>query len=130
VDANVLIVDDSSVMVDTLNTILASQGFRVRSCASGEAGWEHLMAGVQGSLPMPDVLLLDLNMPGLDGMSLLDRIRSEERFASLSIIIVTAESDSSTRTRALGAGANDYMCKPVDVSELLERVKLWSNGGH
>jgi len=128
VDTNVLIVDDSSVMVDTLNTILASQGWHVQTCDSGEAGWKHLVAGAQGNLPMPDVMLLDLNMPGVDGMTLLDRIRSEEQFANLSVIVVTAETDTETRTEALGAGADDYLCKPVEVSELLARVKLYSNG--
>jgi len=129
VDANILIVDDSSVMVNTLNSILVSQGCRVHACISGEAGWQHLVAGAQGDLPVPDVLLLDLNMPGLDGMTLLSRIRSRERFASMSVIVITAETDSHIRTAALGAGADDYLCKPVEVSELLARVKLWSNGG-
>ncbi len=125
-DANVLIVDDSSVMVDTLNSILSSQGCRVESCRDGEAGWEHLMAGVNGKVPMPDVLLLDLSMPGLDGLTLLDRIRSEERFARLPVIVITADTDSKTRKRALGAGADDYLYKPVELSDLLTRVKSLS----
>lgn len=124
--ANILIVDDSSVMADTLNSILSSQGCYVQTVRSGEAGWNHLMAGARGNVPMPDVLLLDLNMPGLDGMTLLNRIRDKEELDTLPIIIITAESDLSTRSEALGAGADDYLCKPVDVSELLTRVKTWS----
>lgn len=127
-DANILIVDDSSVVTDTLNSILSSQGCRVQTFRSGEAGWNHLMAGARGNVPLPDVLLLDLNMPGLDGMTLLSRIRDEEQLDALPIIIITAESDLSTKTEALGAGADDYLCKPVDVSELLARVKVWSAG--
>jgi len=126
VDANVLIVDDSPVMVNTLNTILSSQGCRVETCSDGEAGWRHLMARVSGKGPMPDVLLLDLNMPGLDGLTLLDRIRNEDQLARLPIIIITADSDLQTRMKALGAGADDYLAKPVELSDLLKRVELLS----
>ncbi len=122
-DANVLIVDDSPVMVDTLNSILSSQGCRVETCGDGEAGWKHLMAGASGRVPMPDVLLLDLNMPGMDGLTLLDRIRNEEHLARLPVIIITADTDVRTRTQALGAGADDYLSKPVELSDLLKRVK-------
>jgi two-component system response regulator TctD len=126
VDANILIVDDSSVMVDTLNSILSSQGCHVDSCRDGEAGWEHLMAGANGKVPIPDVLLLDLSMPGLDGLTLLDRIRSEEQLARLPVIVITADTDLKTRKRALGAGADDYLHKPVELSDLLTRVRLLS----
>lgn len=125
-DTNVLIVDDSSVMVDTLNSILSSQGCHVETCGDGEAGWKHLMAGADGKVPMPDVLLLDLNMPGLDGLTLLGRIRKEEQFARLPVIVITADTDSKTRNRALGAGADDYLSKPVELSDLLTRVRALS----
>lgn len=128
-DANVLIVDDSLVMNYTLNSILSSQGCAVKTCASGEAGWKHLEAGTKGRVPVPDVLLLDLNMPGLDGMTLLGRIRSDEKLAGLSIIIITGETDEDRRAEALRAGADDYLCKPVGLSELLTRVKVWSQAG-
>jgi DNA-binding response OmpR family regulator len=75
---------------------------------------------------MPDVLLLDLNMPGLDGFSLLDRIREDDQLARLSIIVITADTDRKTRNRVLGAGANDYLSKPVELSDLLKRVKSLS----
>jgi DNA-binding response OmpR family regulator len=126
VDANVLIVDDSSVMVDTLNSILSSQGCHVESCGDGEAGWNHLVAGANGEVPVPDVLLLDLSMPELDGLTLLDRIRNEDRLARLPVIVITADTDSKTRMRALGAGADDYLSKPVEISDLLARVRLLS----
>jgi DNA-binding response OmpR family regulator len=126
VDADVLIVDDSTVMVDTLNSILSSQGCRVQTCGDGESGWRHLMAGASGKIPMPDVLLLDLNMPGLDGLTLLDRIRKEKHLARLPVIIITADADLKTRTEALGAGADDYLSKPVELSELLTRVEVLS----
>ena len=125
-NADVLIVDDSPVIADTLDGVLSSQGYRVRTCGSGEDGWHHLLEGAHGRVPLPDVLLLDLNMPGLDGLTLLGRIRHQEGLVGLPVIIITAETSAEIRTEALGAGANDYLCKPVELSELLARVRWWT----
>jgi signal transduction histidine kinase len=72
---------------------------------------------------MPDLLLLDLMMPGLDGMTLLKRIRADNRLMLLPIVILTAQTDPETRLVALQAGANDYLPKPIQPIELLARVK-------
>jgi DNA-binding response OmpR family regulator len=114
-------------MVDTLDSILSSHGCHVEACLDGESGWEHLRAGIAGKTPMPDLLLLDLNLPGLDGMALLFRIRADERLARLPVIVLTAETDGGTRKRALSAGADDYLCKPIVLSELLSRVEGFSS---
>jgi DNA-binding response OmpR family regulator len=127
VEAKVLIVDDSTIMVDTLDSILSSHGCYVEACLDGETGWQRLRAGMSGDIPMPDLLLLDLNMPGLDGMTLLSRIRAEKRLARLPVIVITAETDTTTRKRVLRAGANDYLSKPVVLSELLSRVEVFSS---
>jgi DNA-binding response OmpR family regulator len=125
-EAHVLIVDDSSTMVDTLNSILSSQGCSVEACPDAEAGWERLTAGLSGKDDVPDLLLLDLNMPGMDGMALLGRIRAEERLARLPVVIITAETDPWARSKALRAGANAFLSKPIVLSELLARVKGFS----
>lgn len=127
-DADVLIVDDSAVVASTWGSILSSYGCRVETCASGEAGWRRLVAGANGEVSLPDVVLLDLKMPGLDGMTLLARIRADWQLAHLPVIIVTTEGEWNTRIEAMGAGADDYLCKPVEVSELLTRVERWSAG--
>jgi len=122
-DARILVVDDSRVLVETLTDILSSQGYRVESCGDGASGWNRLVAGAERRAPMPDLLLLDLNMPGIDGLTLLRRMRADERFALLPVVILTVEADSDTRLAALEAGANDYLAKPVQNLELLARVK-------
>jgi DNA-binding response OmpR family regulator len=71
---------------------------------------------------IPDLLLLDPNVSGLDELRLLGRIRAEERLASMPVIVLTAETDAQVREEALGAGASDYLSKPVELSELLDRV--------
>ncbi|MCP4542359.1 MAG: response regulator [Chloroflexi bacterium] len=126
-DTRILIVDDSTLVVDILTNILSDQGHEVESRNDGQSGWDRLVAGVERKSPMPDLLLLDLNMPGIDGLTLLRRMRADERFALLPIIILTAETDSDTRMHALEAGANDYLFKPVQAVELVARVKTIIN---
>ncbi len=126
-DAHILVVDDSTLIVEILNNILSLQGYKVESCNDGQSGWDRLVAGVKDQAPGPDLVLLDLNMPGMDGLTLLRRLRTDERFALLPVIILTAETDSDTRIQALKAGANDYLSKPVQAVELLARVKTILN---
>ncbi len=122
--AYVLILDDSSAMVNTLDSILTSHGCRVEAYGDGEACWQRLAAAANGRIPVPDLLLFDLNVPGLDGLGLLSRIRAEERLARMPVIVLTAETDAQTRAKALVAGATDYLSKPVELSELLDRVGM------
>ena len=81
-EALILVVDDSHVVVETLTFILSNQGYEVESRSDGESCWDHLVAGTENTKPKPDLLLLDLNMPGIDGLTLLRRIRADERFAT------------------------------------------------
>jgi signal transduction histidine kinase/DNA-binding response OmpR family regulator len=122
-DARILVVDDSLALVRTLTDILSAQGYQVESCGDGKSGWNRLVRGAEREAPMPDLLLLDLMMPGIDGLTLLRRLRADERFARLPVILLTVQADSDIRLEALEAGANDYLPKPVQTVELLARVK-------
>ncbi|HET91972.1 MAG TPA: response regulator [Chloroflexi bacterium] len=121
-DGRILIVDDSTSVVEALSRILTGRGYQVESCSDGESGWDRLLAGVENRT-LPDLLMLDINMPGIDGLTLLRRLRDDERFALLPVVILTVEADADTRLRALELGANDYLAKPVQTLELLARVK-------
>ena len=123
-DAQILVIDDSALIVEILRNILSLQGYQVESRNDGQSGWDRL---VEDEAPRPDLVLLDLNMPGMDGLTLLRRLRADERFALLPVIILTGETDSDTRIQALKAGANDYLSKPVQAVELLARVKTILN---
>lgn len=119
---NVLILDRSSAMINTLDSILTSHGYHVESCDDGESCWQRLAAGLDGAIGIPDLLLLDLNVPDFDGLELLGRIRAEDRLGCMPVIVLTANADAETRGDALGAGANDYLPKPIELSELLDHV--------
>lgn len=110
-----LIVDDVpaniSVLLDTL-----ADSFEVRVAESGESCLEQLPHG------LPDLILLDLRMPGMDGFQLLETIKGNPPWAGIPVIFMTAVDDPAERTRALQLGAVDYVTKPVHVPEVLARV--------
>ncbi|MBN1180258.1 MAG: response regulator [Anaerolineae bacterium] len=120
---HVLIVDDSEAIIDILTDILTRQGYQVESRVDGEQGWGRLVEALDGLAPMPDLMLLDLMMPRVDGLTLLRRIRADERLALLPVIVLTVRAESSVRLEALRLGANDYLAKPFETAELTARVK-------
>jgi DNA-binding response OmpR family regulator len=121
-EIRILIVDDSRAVIQTLSDMLSRRGYQIESRGNGEAGWERLIEAAEQKAAMPDLLLLDLNMPGIDGLELLRRVRADERFGILPVIILTVEADPDTRMEALTSGANDYLPKPIQAIELMARV--------
>jgi two-component system sensor histidine kinase/response regulator len=126
-DARILIIDDSPTVTGALTSILSNEGYQVESRGDGKGGWNRLTAAAEDREPMPDLVLLDINMPGIDGLTLLRHIRSDDRFPLLPVIILTVESDLDTRVKALELGANDYLSKPVQSLELIARVRTHMN---
>jgi two-component system KDP operon response regulator KdpE len=111
---HVLIVDDEPSVREALRQVLVGRGYEVRTAEDGYAALEAV------ALERPDVLLLDLRMPGLDGVEVSRRVRSVSR---LEIIVVSAVTDEPQKIRALDAGADDYVTKPFSVEELLARLR-------
>jgi two-component system, OmpR family, response regulator BaeR len=110
----VLIVEDDVKIADMLANYLHSQGWRTHIAANGPAA-------IDDTLRMsPSVVLLDLNLPGLDGVEVCRRIRG---FSAVPIIMLTARIDEIDRLIGLEAGADDYVCKPFSPREVAARVK-------
>lgn len=115
----VLVVDDSRIVRATIKKHL-SEFYDLIEEADGEAGWRRLMSDDSISL-----LLSDLTMPELDGLGLLARVRAsgEARLNFLPVIIISGEEDEATKLRCVECGANDFVTKSTDRTEMLARVK-------
>jgi signal transduction histidine kinase/DNA-binding response OmpR family regulator len=113
----VLIVDDKLQNRELLEIMLTPEGFVLLTAASGE---EALT--IVGQAP-PDLILLDVMMPGMDGYQVAGKIKSDPATKSIAIIMLTALDDSNARMLGLNAGAEDFLTKPVDRAELCVRVR-------
>jgi DNA-binding response OmpR family regulator len=114
-DVQIIIVDDEPGLRGMIEDYLTMQGFGVLSAENG-AALDRLLA-----TNSPDLLLMDVNMPGEDGISIVKRLRNAgER---MGIIMLTANADESSKVTGLSNGADDYLTKPFEVRELLARVR-------
>jgi len=113
----VLIVEDDDRIAEPLVTGLRREGLDAERCATGQAGLDRIAAA--GS-PFPDVVLLDLRLPDMDGLEVCRQIRAEH---DVPIIIVTARGEEVDRVLGLELGADDYVVKPFGFRELLARVR-------
>jgi two-component system chemotaxis response regulator CheY len=115
--ADVLIVDDSKVIRDMVTACLRpNPALAVTQASSGLEAIEQL------SLRHFDVVVLDLNMPDIGGVEVLEFVRGQDKLRSLPIIIVTTRGDESSRTQALAAGATRYLTKPFTPETILGEV--------
>jgi DNA-binding response OmpR family regulator len=110
----VLLVDDDRDLVDVLTYILRREGYEVITAYDGEQGWQRFQADD------PELVLLDANMPGLDGMEVCKRIREHSKTP---VMMLTARTDEADVVHALGLGADDYITKPFSPRQLVARVK-------
>ena len=112
--ARVLVVDDESVLAELLGSALRHQGWETKTAANG---WEALD---KADTFDPDVVVLDIQMPGLDGMETLERLR--KRKPHLPVLFLTARDAVADRVAGLRAGADDYVTKPFDLDEVTARI--------
>lgn len=112
---NVLLVEDDLNLVDALSRMLAARGFQVVCCADGIEAFALVR---HRSF---DAVLLDLTLPGMDGMDWLQRLRDEG--SRLPVLVMTARTAVEDRVLGLNSGADDYLTKPFDVEELVARLK-------
>ena len=110
---HILVVDDEAEMRDAVREYLTLRGFRISGAADGHEMDQILADGTV------DLILLDLNLPGEDGIALTRRLKSE---TNIGIIIVTAYGDSEDRVLGLETGADDYVVKPFNFRELVARI--------
>jgi len=113
---SVALVDDEENIRETVGYALRRDGYRVEVYADGQEAWEHLEERPT------DVVVLDVMMPRMDGLELCRRLRA--RSEALPIIFLTSRDEEFDRVLGLELGADDYLCKPFSMRELLARVKV------
>ena len=113
----VLIVDDQAEIREITTTVLESEGYQVAAMAAGSHAVEAL-----GNEPF-DLVLLDINMPGMDGWQTLRMIRADDRLSDLPVVMFSVKGELSDKVQSLKDGASGYITKPFVVDELLARVK-------
>ena len=117
-DALIMMIDDEPIVMDVLQTCLEEHGYQFFSKIEDST---TAVAAIYQE--RPDVVLLDLNMPKVDGFTILQELRKNPDTRFLSVIVLTSSNDSNTKLRALELGATDFLAKPVDRSELVLRLK-------
>ena len=110
----ILVVDDDPMVATTIQRVLRPEGYEVEVALGGAAALE------QAGLRRPDLVVLDLMMPGVDGLEVCRQLRTS---GSLPILMLTARSGTADRVRGLDTGADDYLVKPFAYAELLARVR-------
>lgn len=116
----VVVIDDDPVVCRLMEVVFELEGYAVRQAHDGPSGIE-LVREVQ-----PDAVLVDVMMPGMDGLEVLAVLRSDPLTARLPIVLVSAKAQVADLDAGRAAGASDYVTKPFDPLELVERVeRLW-----
>jgi two-component system KDP operon response regulator KdpE len=112
--SRIVVVDDEPQIVRAVRRALTARGYDVVTASDGEEALGEIEA------TMPDLVVLDLNLPGIDGMEVTRRVRSWSR---VPILILSVREDEAGKVRALDLGADDYLTKPFGVEELLARIR-------
>jgi two-component system alkaline phosphatase synthesis response regulator PhoP len=113
-DAKILVIDDEQSIVDLVTAYLRKEGYDVHVALDGPAGLKAARS------LKPDLIVLDIMLPGLDGIELLSRLRRE---SDVYVIMLTAKSEETDKIVGLSVGADDYLTKPFSPRELVARVK-------
>ncbi len=114
---NIIVVDDTPDNLRLLGNILRKQGYKVRLIPNGELALSAI------ELSPPDLILLDIMMPGLNGYQVCSRLKSDERYLDIPILFISAIDDVMDKVKAFEAGGVDYITKPFQVKEVLARVE-------
>ena len=112
--SRILVVDDDTALAEMIGIVLETEGFETAFCADGAEAVDAFRA------TRPDLVLLDLMLPGMDGIEICTRLRSE---SGVPILMLTARTDTADVVRGLESGADDYMVKPFNPKELVARIR-------
>jgi two-component system, chemotaxis family, chemotaxis protein CheY len=116
----VILVDDSRAMRMILRRIVGQLGFDIMEAEDGQAALEAVTAAEE----VPDLALIDWNMPRMNGLELVGKLRDDPRTRDMTLVMVTTEGEQSQIVRALAAGAHEYVIKPFTSDSMIEKLAL------
>jgi twitching motility two-component system response regulator PilH len=115
----ILLVDDSKTELHFLSELLTKRGYKVRTAENGEDAMRRL------GEEKPDLILMDVVMPGQNGFQLTRAITRDPRFADVPVIMCTSKSQETDKVWGMRQGARDYVVKPVDANELIAKIRAF-----
>jgi two-component system cell cycle response regulator DivK len=115
--ATILLVEDHQEIWDFLSRRLKRRGYEVEIAEDGQAGLDKARSA------KPDLMLLDMNLPVMDGWTVAQNLKADEATKNIRIIALTAHAMAGDREKALAAGCDDYHAKPIDFSQLLNQIE-------
>ncbi|KGK42700.1 chemotaxis protein CheY [Nitrincola sp. A-D6] len=113
----VLVVDDEPNILLSLEFLMEQAGFTVSTAEDGETALERI------SQIEPDLVLLDISLPGISGFDVLEQLRKDSRFTQLPVIMLTAHGREVEREKGMALGADDYITKPFSTQSLVQKVR-------
>jgi len=119
----VVVVEDNERNMKLFREVLESSGYRTLEAETGER------AVALTAEHRPDLVLMDIHLPDIDGVEALRRLRADERTASVPVLALTAQAMEGDRERFLAAGFDGYLSKPVNIADLLDAVRRYCDGG-
>ena len=119
----VLIIEDNPLNMKLARDILEAKGYTVVTAGSGEDG---VLVAIE---KLPDLVLMDIQLPGIDGVEALTRLRAEPSTAEIPVVAFTASVTAGDRSRVSDAGFDGFVSKPIDLKEFVATVKRYSAGG-
>jgi len=121
--AQILVVEDNEKNMKLFRDVLHASGYRTLEAATGERAVELVFEH------RPDLVLMDIQLPDIDGIEALSRLRADDRTASVPVLALTAQAMEGDRERFLAAGFDGYLSKPVDIAEFVATVKRYCEDG-
>jgi two-component system, cell cycle response regulator DivK len=115
----VLVVEDNERNMRLFRDVLQASGYRTLEATTGERAVELVFEH------RPDLVLMDIQLPDIDGVQALERLRADDRFASVPVLALTAQAMEGDRERFLAAGFDGYLSKPVDIPDFVATVKRY-----
>ena len=116
---HILLVDNSRTELHVLSELLVRQGFRVRTAENGDEALRRIAE------EKPDLILMDVVMPGQNGFQLTRTITRDPKYADVPVIMCTSKSQETDKVWGMRQGARDYVVKPVDPDELLQKIRAF-----